>query len=183
MAMRTVLFILGGLLAISTAGIAQLSLPQDTLDYAPPRNMIVVNPGGIAVDYVGLAYYHAFTGNHAFGVFGHYIYRPVGDKAAEGITAGIAYRYHPAGKANWRFHYGPLVGYQTIHVADNRNNTAGGIFTGFAVGWQWLPERGFAVGFGIGESYVARLGDNQDAVINSVFGFRTLLSVELGYAW
>lgn len=171
------------LLLVVTTASAQLRLPKDSLDWPTPSDVIAFNPAGIAVDYLSLAWVHALNERNAVGLYGTFVYRPVGAYLPRGIGGGILYRYYPGAQALWRFHYGAQLSWLEAWLTSNRAVRSSGIGVGGSVGWQWLPIQGFAVGFSIGQQYIASLEQIENEALEHVFGFRTILSFDLGVAW
>lgn len=159
-----------------------LAVDNEIID--PPRNMVVLNPAGLAADYVALSYYHAFSPSHALGVFGGFTYRPLATVTVTGPLAGVAYRYYPGKRALWRFHYGPMLSYNQFHLklADS-TPAASGVGLGAMVGWQWLPDTNFTAGFALGGQWVFGGGDVRDPALARMFKLRPLLAFDIGYAW
>jgi hypothetical protein len=167
----------------TTAASAQLRLPKDSLDWPTPQNVLIFNPAGIAVDYLSLAYIRAVSSSNALGVFGNFVYRPVGGYLPRGYGGGVIYRHHPGTQALWRFHYSAQLSYLHAWLTANRDVSGDGVGLGVSVGWQWFPVESFAVGFSIGEQYVAPLSDISNDALRRVFGLRPLLSFDVGLAW
>lgn len=169
--------------ALATPATSQMKLPKDTLGMPTPRNVIAVNPAAIAVDYLSVSFVHALTGNHAVGAFATFTYRPVGAYLPRGIGGGLTYQYYPGSQALWRFRYAFQMSYLNAWLTGNRETATSGIGLGGSIGWQWFPLEGFAVGFSVGEQYIAPMRKIDNTALKQVFGFRPLLSFDLGYAW
>ncbi|MBC8146035.1 MAG: hypothetical protein H7X80_10655 [bacterium] len=177
--LRAIIFVL-----IATPTAAQLKLQKDTLEWPTPRNVISVNPAGIAVDYLSISFVRGLSEHHGLGAFGAFTYRPVGDELPRGIGGGLIYQYYPGGQALWRFRYTGQVSYVNAWLTGKRDETAlSGIGVGVTIGWQWFPLEGFAVGFSVGEQYIAEFETIEHEALDQIFGWRPLLSFDLGYAW
>lgn len=181
--MRIVIQLIALLALVASTATAQLRLPKDSLDWPTPRNVLAVNPAGIAVDYLSVHYVHAVDGHNAVGGFVTFVYRPIGAHLPRGIGAGALYRFYPASQAVWRFHYGAQLSWLEAWLTSRRDIRASGLGFGMTVGWQWLPIEGFAVGFSVGEQYLAPFRQLDNEALERVFGFRPLLSFDLGLAW
>ena len=148
----------------------------------PPTHMIVLNPGGIAADYITLSYYQAINGWNGVGVLAGYTYRQIAEATVTGEFGGVSWRYHPGARALWRFHIEPMVFYHRYHLADS-NRSASGIAAGGMLGWQWFPAGGVGAGFAIGAEYVIGDRDAAGPVLDRMFGIRPLVAFNIGYAW
>jgi hypothetical protein len=171
------------IVAVVTSASAQLRLPKDSLDWPTPQNVLMVNPAGIAVDYLSAAYIRALDNVHALGVFGSFVYRPLGGYLPRGYGGGLLYRFHPGEQALWRFHYSVQVSYLHAWLTGRPDVAGDGIGVGASVGWQWFPVESFAVGFSIGEQYIQPLGEVTNDALLRVFRLRPLLSFDVGLAW
>lgn len=172
------------LLSAAVPVAAQLRLLQrDSLDWPTPHHAVVVNAGGVAVDYTGIAYLRRVADHHAVGGFARFVYRPVGAYLPRGVGAGLLYRFYPGGQALWRFHYSAQAEYLEAWLTGDRATATGGLGIGLTLGWQWFPIEDFGVGFSIGQQYVAPLKSITNDALAQLFGFRPLLSFDLGYAW
>lgn len=149
-----------------------------------PTNAVMLNLGGLALDYLNLSYYHTFGAQHAAGAYVGYLYHPVGDERITGYGLGLAYRYYPAGKALARFYYSPIVGVQRGEVirAEGRDPAVGILVSGM-LGWQWFPEGNFAVGLAFGGRIILGGNDEEDPVIRDAFGASPIITLDLGYGW
>lgn len=160
---------------------------QKRTTYSPlkeiPTNAVMVNLGGMALDYLNLSYYRSFGEHHAAGAYIGYLYHPVGDERITGYGYGLAYRYYPAGKALARFYYSPIIGLQQGEVVRQDRKPATGILVSGMFGWQWFPEERFAVGLGVGGRVILGGADEEDPVIRDAFGASPIITLDLGYGW
>ena len=168
---------------IATPAAAQLRLQKDTLEWPTPRYVVSVNPAGIAVDYLSASFVHGLNDNHAVGAYAMFVYRPVGSYLPRGIGGGVMYQYYPGAQALWRFRYSAQLSYIDAWLTGDRESAVAGIGVGGTIGWQWFPLESFAVGFSIGEQYIAPTASITNEALKQVFGFRPLLSFDVGYAW
>lgn len=159
---------------------------QKTTTHAPleviPQNAVMVNLGGLALDYLNVSYYRGFDSNHALGAYVGYLYHLVGDEQIAGYGFGLSYRYYPAGRAISRFYYSPTIGLQLGDVINGQKDRATGVLVSAMIGWQWFPEEIFAVGLGFGVRAILGEG-NSDPVISNAFGASPVITLDLGYGW
>jgi hypothetical protein len=147
-----------------------------------PRNAVMVNLGGLALDYLNLSYYRAVDSNNAFGAYVGYLYHVVGNEQIAGYGFGLSYRYYPAKRAISRFYYSPTIGIQFGDVVNGARDRITGVLVSAMVGWQWFPEEVFAVGLGFGGRMI--FGEHSsDPVIGEAFGASPVITLDLGYAW
>lgn len=147
-----------------------------------PRNAVMVNLGGLALDYLNLSYYRSLDSSNALGAYAGYLYHLIGDDRITGYGFGVSYRYYPAGRGLARFYYSPTIGIQLGDVVDDKRDQAVGVLVSAMVGWQWFPEEVFAVGLGVGARAI--FGRQQDdPVIGTAFGATPVITLDLGYGW
>jgi hypothetical protein len=147
-----------------------------------PKNAVMVNLGGLALDYLNLSYYRALNDHSALGAYFGYLYHPVGNERITGYGYGLAYRYFPAGKAISRFYYSPIVGIQMADALEGRHPLTTGVLLSGLVGWQWFPEQVFAVGLAVGARVIVGRGA-LDPVVSNAFGASPIITLDLGYGW
>lgn len=159
---------------------------QKTTTHEPPgvipRNAVMINLGGLTLDYLNMSYYHALDSTNALGVYAGYLYHLVGNERITGYGFGVAYRYYPARRAISRFYYSPIIGIQRGDVVDEDRSPGIGVLISGLVGWQWFPEDVFAVGFAVGGRVILG-GKNEDVVIRTAFGASPVITLDLGYGW
>jgi hypothetical protein len=148
-----------------------------------PQNMLAVNLGGTLADYLSADYFRAIGRNDAIGIYGGYIFRPIGAETVRGTLFGAAYRYYPGDRALWRFFVGPLVNYQQFEITGHENLKSSGVSVGGTVGWQWFPYGHLAVGLGVGLQYVFGGGEITNEAMQRMFGIRPAMTFDLGYGW
>jgi hypothetical protein len=160
---------------------------QKTTTWSPlkvvPQNTILVNLGGLALDYLNVSYYRSLGSHHALGAYIGYLYHPVGGENLTGYGVGVAYRYYPAGKALARFYYSPIVGLQRGESARAGRDGALGVLLSGVVGWQWYLEERFAVGLGFGGRVILGRSREEDPVVRDAFGASPVITLDLGYGW
>ena len=160
---------------------------QKTTTWSPlkvvPENTILVNLGGLTLDYLNVSYYHALGGHHALGAYIGYLYHPVGGENLTGYGVGLAYRYYPAGKSLARFYYSPIIGLQRGEGERIGREDAVGVLLSGMMGWQWYLEKHFAVGLGFGGRVILGGRDEEDPVVRDAFGASPVITLDLGYGW
>jgi len=159
---------------------------QKTTTYTPlaviPQNAVMVNFGGLALDYLNVSYYRALDSSNALGAYVGYLYHLVGDERITGYGFGLSYRYYPARKAIARFYYSPSIGIQMGDLVDEERSSRTGVLLSAMVGWQWFPEGVFAVGLAFGGRVI--FGRQQaDPVIEDAFRASPVITLDLGYGW
>lgn len=159
------------------------ALAQDEPDRTDtiPHQMVLANLGGMATELIDISYYHAISQTDALGVLAGMIYYPFGHEDVTGFAVALAYRYYPGKRALWRFYVSPEIGYQGAAISPD--TTAHGLMIGALVGWQWFPERGFAVGMGFGSRYIFGGNDSPSAALRKPFGLRPAIAFDIGYGW
>jgi hypothetical protein len=180
MNMRPVLAILLLLLLSASARAQKHTTYAEPAKY--PENAMMLNLGGIAVDYLNISYYRSFGAHHALGAYIGYLYHPVGDERITGYGYGLSYRFYPAGKSLARFYYSPTIGLQQGEVVKQNRAPALGVLLSGIVGWQWFPQDKFAVGLGIGGRVILG-GRDEDPVLRDAFGGSAIITLDLGYGW
>jgi hypothetical protein len=148
-----------------------------------PQNALMVNLGGLALDYLNLGYYHALGANHAIGAYLGYLYHPIGSDRITGYGYGLSYRYYPAAKSLSRFYYSPTIGIQQIEGNSGVHARSTGLLMSALFGWQWFVEQRFAVGLGIGGRIIMGGNNDADPAIQDASGASPIITLDLGYGW
>ena len=181
--MKQRLFLLPVLMLLTVLRVAA----QKTTTYSElkviPQNALMLNVGGLALDYLNLGYYHALGTSHAIGAYLGYLYHPIGSDRITGYGYGLSYRYYPADKSLARFYYSPTIGIQQIEGNSGTRARSTGVLMSALVGWQWFVEQRFAVGLGIGGRIIVGRDDVDDPALQDAFGASPIITLDLGYGW
>lgn len=178
---RTALWLVALWLTACMTAWAQKTTTHEPLKVIP-RNAVMLNLGGLTLDYLNMSYYRALDSSNALGVYVGYLYHLVGNERITGYGFGVAYRYYPARRAISRFYYSPIIGIQRGDVVDEDRSPGIGVLISGLVGWQWFPEEVFAVGLAVGGRVILG-GKNEDPVIGTAFGASPVITLDLGYGW
>jgi len=148
-----------------------------------PQNAVMLNVGGLALDYLNLSYYHSLGVSHGIGGYIGYLYHPIGDDRITGYGYGISYRYYPAAKSLSRFYWSPTVGIQQIEGNSGKRAGETGVLLSGLVGWQWFVEQHFAVGLALGGRVIIGKSRADDPVLKEAYGATPIITLDLGYGW
>lgn len=123
-----------------------------------PKNVVSLQPLGLAIGLANVEYERAFAPKASFAVRGDAIYLRSGDFRLSGYGGGGSLRFYPLTSAPKRAYAG--LDFDIIQVnAKEEDTEEEGSATFFAIGavigWKWLISDAFAIALDIGTMYFA----------------------------